>query len=103
MCRSFVSRRFRLWQITRRSEPPGNQLGKSLTRLPRVAIIAAISAIALAGAVIRLLVGTEFLTSRLANSKSAGEALTTFIALLWWQLVVWGLMRSRWQIFSGQQ
>lgn len=78
-----------LWY--RRSEPSSKQLGESLTRLPRVRIIAAISAIALAGTVIRVLVGTQFLTSRLASSKSAGEAVTTFIALLWWQLVVCGI------------
>jgi len=75
----------------RRSKPSGEHLGESMTRTRRLAIIAAITAIAFASAVVRALVETEFLTIRLGYSRFAGEAVTTFIAILWWQLVVYGL------------
>jgi Domain of unknown function (DUF4184) len=76
----------------RRTEPQGEPVGELLTRKRRVAIVAAITVIAFAAAMVRALVGTEFLTVPLADSMFAGEAVTTFVALLWWQLVVYGLL-----------
>lgn len=76
----------------RRTEPSGQQAGETLTRTRRVATVAAITGIALAAAIVRALVGTEFLTVPVADSKFVGEAVTTFVALLWWQLVVYGLV-----------
>lgn len=62
----------------------------------REAIVVGIAALAVVGAVIRALIGTGFLTSRLPYSKFASESVTAFIALFWWQLVAYGLV-VRWE------
>jgi hypothetical protein len=86
-----------IWLIYwyRASKPSCEPLVESPTRPQRGRIIATVTAIALAGAIIRALIGTQFLTTRLAYSKFGGEAVTAFIALVWWQLVIYGLVVSR--------
>lgn len=66
------------------SEPPSPR--------ERFVIVAAIVLVALGGAIIRVIIGTGFPVT-FHNKKTIGEAIVTAIALVWWQLVVYGSIK----------
>lgn len=80
----------------RNSQPAAEPLGHSSSTWHRLATLGAIVAIASAGALIRTMLSSGRPVSRSAFAVLAGEAITTWIAISWWLLVVFGLfVRSR--------
>ena len=80
----------------RRSAPAAEPLSHSPPTARRLAIVAAIVAIASAGALIRAMLGAGKPMLGPAISVFVGEAISTWIALSWWLLVILGLFaRSR--------
>jgi hypothetical protein len=61
----------------------------------RFVIVAVIMSVALVGVIIRVVMGPGFRAVALHNKKTIGEAIVTAIALVWWQLVLYGLIKRR--------
>jgi len=61
----------------------------------RVVIVAGILAIALIGGLVRAILGADPWTVHFSRSRFAGQLVSTFIALVWWELVAYGLVCSR--------
>ena len=76
----------------RSSEPSTQVPGESPSPHERLKIVAAIAMVALCGAIIRIIMGTG-LPLTFQNKKMIGEAIVTAIALVWWQLVVYGFFK----------
>jgi membrane-bound metal-dependent hydrolase YbcI (DUF457 family) len=70
-------------------------IGESLSPTRRGAIIAVVVTVALAGAVLRGVMGAGASSGGLASKKFIGEVIVTAIALAWWQLVAYGWFSSR--------
>jgi hypothetical protein len=60
-----------------------------------MAIVGVVTAIAIVGAVARAVVGTGIPLGRAAENRFAGLAIVTSVALVWWQLVMYGVFSSR--------
>jgi hypothetical protein len=80
----------------RTTEPSGRILASVPSPRRRMAIIGAVTAIALVGAVVRAaLARTGIPHGHAAEERFAGLAIVTAIALVWWQLVAYGVFSSR--------
>jgi hypothetical protein len=76
-------------------EPSGRMLASVPSPRRKMAIIGAMTAIAFVGAVVRAVAGTGIPIGRDAEKRFAGLAIVTAIALVWWQLVAYGVFLSR--------
>lgn len=79
----------------RTSEPSGRVSANVPSPRRRMAIIGFVTAIALVGAVIRAVAVAGIPLGRAAEKRFAGLAIVTAIALVWWQLVAYGVFSSR--------
>jgi hypothetical protein len=59
-----------------------------------MAIVAVIAAMAFVGGIMRAIAGIGASTGHLAFKRFIGQAIVTAIALLWWQLVAYGVFVS---------
>ncbi len=84
------------------SEPSDQNQNREprLATAQKLAIVATLTAIALAGAIVRALVGAE--SSHVVDKNFAGQAVVTGIALMWWELVAYGLFSGRKTVEQSQ-
>jgi|SRR5882672_9371018 len=82
-----------LWY--RKTEPHSEATKNGISRSQRLIVMAGIISAAFVGAVIRATAALGLPTSHLAETRFAGLWVTTLIALLWWQLVLYGVWRKR--------
>ena len=78
-----------------RSSPPWSQNPNPYPRLTtaqKLAIVTTLTAIASAAAIVRAVVGSE--SSHLVLENFVAQAVVTVIALMWWELVIYGLFLS---------
>lgn len=75
----------------RTTEPSQRLLGESLPLARKGKIIATVTTVALLGAIARALAGIGTPTNHLILRRFVGQAVVTAIALVWWQLVAYGL------------
>jgi len=78
----------------RKTEPQPEALGKGVSRRQGLIVIAAIISAGFAGAVIRAIVGLGLPTRHVVRAQFVGLWVSTLIALLWWQLVLYGAWRK---------
>jgi hypothetical protein len=64
-------------------------------RLSKVMILIALTAAALLGGVIRAIAAIGFPSNPYADAQFAGLLIVTTIALLWWELVLYGLLQAK--------
>jgi len=77
-----------------RTSTPSNEIVPPLRSGQKLSIIMIFLTIAVLGSGLRVLHGVRFPISLTNAAKFIGEAVVTFIALIWWQLVVYGLIFS---------
>jgi hypothetical protein len=70
-------------------------LGTQVSGLRRIAVISVMTAVALFAAMLRGLAGLVIATGHHRFNRSVGEAVATAMALLWWQLLAYGIYSSR--------
>jgi hypothetical protein len=79
-----------------RTTPASTQaLGTQISGLRKIAVISVMTAVALLAAVLRGLAGLVIATGHHTFNRSVGEAAATAMALIWWQLLVYGIYSSR--------
>ena len=84
-----------------RTTPPTGLVAMTRSAQPRSAqrerllVLAVIPGLALCGALIRAFLGVGKLTSVAVVEHFVAEWIITLIALLWWQLVIYGILRRR--------
>ena len=69
--------------------------GTSPSTSRKIAITAVVTTLALAGGLIRAFAGIGIPTRRLGFNRFVGEVVVTAIALVWWQLVAYGLFSTK--------
>jgi len=79
----------------RNTEPSEHVLSSSASTTRKMAIGAVVTIIALGGATIRAAAGTGVPTDHTSEKRFVGLLVVTAIALVWWQLVVYGVFSSR--------
>jgi uncharacterized protein DUF4184 len=85
-----------IWLLVwyRRTNPRSKATRNGISGAQRFIVMAGIS-VAFAGAIVRAIVALGLPTSHLAQRRFAGLWVATLIALLWWQLVLYGVWRER--------
>jgi hypothetical protein len=86
-----------IWLLAwyRKTKPHSEATLNGISRSQRLIVVAGIISAAFVGAVVRATIALGRPTSHLAQTRFAGLWVTTLIALLWWQLVVYGVWRKR--------
>lgn len=79
----------------RKAEPSDQVLRNSVSSTRKVVISAVVATVALAGAAIRAVVGIGVPTDHPSGKRFVGLLVVTAIALVWWQLVAYGVFSSR--------
>ncbi len=77
-----------------RAAQPGNVPVRKLTLQQKLIHFAIFVALATFGAIVRIAAGVGMPSHLSTLEGFAGEAVCTVIALIWWQLVIYGLIRS---------
>jgi hypothetical protein len=78
-----------LWY--RSSEPSSQALGGSVSPRHKIVMGAVFATAACTGATLRAIAGTGFPSRHAAQKQFAAQLLVTAIALVWWQLVAYGI------------
>ena len=76
------------------SQPSSTPLIDRAPPWRKMAITAVVASIAVVGAIVRALAGTGIPRSRFADEQFVGQLVVTAIALVWWQLVAYGVVSS---------
>ncbi|HTD25296.1 MAG TPA: DUF4184 family protein [Terriglobales bacterium] len=84
-----------LWY--RNTKPSAQPLSQSLPTRRKVVILVTVAAIALVGAAIRSIIAVGIPANYLVERRFVGLWVVTLISLLWWQLVFYGVLRTRLQ------
>lgn len=86
-----------IWLLVwyRRTNPRSEATRNGISGSQRFIVVAGIISGAFAGAVVRATVPLGLPTSHRAQTRFAGLWVATLIALLWWQLVLYGVWRER--------
>lgn len=86
-----------IWLIVwyRNTEPSGHVLGSSSSPRRKMAIGSAVTVIALGGATIRAVARVGVPTDHSSEKRFVGLLVVTAVALVWWQLVAYGVFSSR--------
>jgi hypothetical protein len=79
----------------RTTAPDKAALFTPASRRERLLVLALIPALALCGALLRALIGVRKFTSPAVAEQFLGEFVITLIALVWWQLVIYGFVRRK--------
>jgi len=79
----------------RSSEPSGHALSNTTSRTRKIAIGAIVMTIAVAGATIRAVAEIGIPLSHTSEERFVGLLVVTGIALVWWELVAYGVFSSR--------
>jgi len=79
----------------RNTEPSDHVLSSSASPKRKVAIGAAVTIVALAGATIRAVAAVGVPTDQSSEKRFVGMLVVTAIALAWWELVAYGIFSSR--------
>jgi hypothetical protein len=79
----------------RNAEPSDRVLVSSVSRKLKMVISAVVATVALGGAAIRAVVGIGVPTDHSSGKRFVGLLVATAIALVWWQLVAYGVFASR--------
>jgi hypothetical protein len=79
----------------RSTAPAAQVIGNVIPSRRRVAIVVAMTGIALVGATIRALLGDGLLLHHLPSKWFIAKFVITLIALLWWELVAYGFYSER--------
>jgi hypothetical protein len=77
------------------SEPSGQAFSNEVSFSQKIAITGVVTSVAIVGALIRAVVGVGIPNDVPAEKRFVGLALVTVIALVWWQLVAYGVFWSR--------
>jgi Domain of unknown function (DUF4184) len=80
----------RWYSITKPSAPAE----KSLSPHRKAAVVAVMASVALVGAIVRALVGIGMPTGHFAFNHFVAQAVVTALALVWWQLLAYGLVAA---------
>jgi len=78
-----------------KNQPHPEAPASGVSRRQRSVVTVGIISVAFVGAAIRASVALGFPTSHLAQKRFVGLWVTTLIALLWWQLLLYGAWRKR--------
>jgi hypothetical protein len=81
-----------LWYRT--SQPSSEALSNPASPSRKIAIAIVITTFAIVGATMRAIAGTGIPRSHLAEEQFLGQLAVTAIALVWWQLVAYGVFSS---------
>ena len=81
-----------LWY--RSTEPSSRPIQQPMSLTRRMSFVAAVTAIAFVGALIRGVVGVGVPHDHLTEKRFLGEIVVTAVALVWWQLVAYGVLNS---------
>jgi hypothetical protein len=75
-----------------RTTAPSSRLDKKLRSSQKLTIAISIFTIAFLGSTLRAIIAARFPTVPTGPGRFIGEVVVTFIALIWWQLVLYGLI-----------
>ena len=86
-----------IWLVVRyrTSEPSGRVLTHETSPARKIAIGAVVTTVALVGALIRAVMGIGIPSDGASDKRFVGLMVVTAIALVWWQLVAYGVFSSR--------
>lgn len=86
-----------IWLVVRyrNTKPSDHVLSNAASPTRKIAIGAVVIFVALVGAIIRALVGIGVPSDNISGKRFVGLLVVTAVALLWWQLVAYGVFSSR--------
>jgi hypothetical protein len=86
-----------IWMLLwyRNAKPSIQALSENMRPPRRILVLVVVTAIALAGAVIRSIITVGIPTNHPDERRFAGLWIVTLISLLWWQLVFYGVLRAK--------
>ena len=86
-----------IWGVLRYRaiEPSGEVLASGVSSVRKIAVSAIVTIVALAGSLVRAFVAVGIPRGNAAEKQFVGLLVITGIALVWWQLVVYGVLSAR--------
>jgi hypothetical protein len=86
-----------IWGVLcyRASEPSGEAIASGVSSVRKITICATVAIVALAGSLVRAFVGVGIPRGNAVQKQFGGLLVVTRIALIWWQLVAYGILSAR--------